>query len=72
MASYDADTAQEQEEEAPQPYIARDTDTAALLRELSSLGLDDEPSPVAPASPRPPRPAPAGAGPRKKKGLFSR
>ena len=44
-------------------------DTAALLRELSSLGVDDEtPSAPAPASPRPIRPAVPEK--KKKRGLF--
>ncbi len=49
-------------------------DTAALLRELSSLGLDDDPAPARPPA-RPPahRPPPAAAEPKKKKrGLFGR
>ncbi|MBC7374448.1 MAG: hypothetical protein H7323_10715, partial [Frankiales bacterium] len=51
---------------------AQDTDTASLLRELSSLGLDDEPAQL------PARPARAVAAhqvqpaPKKKKGLFGR
>lgn len=55
------------------------TDTASLMRELSSLGFDDEPA----STPMPSRPnAPAGAAPRtsaaqadkgkKRKGLFGR
>lgn len=55
------------------------TDTASLMRELSSLGFDDEPAPT----PMPSRPnAPVGAAPRtsaaqadkgkKRKGLFGR
>jgi hypothetical protein len=53
-------------------YAAPDTDTASLLRELSSLGLDDDPPPPPPsrpARPTPPRPVTA---PKKKKGLFGR
>jgi hypothetical protein len=49
-------------------------DTAALLRELSSLGLEDEPSPPSsPSSPRPPAPRPsrpAASEKKKKRGLF--
>jgi hypothetical protein len=48
-------------------------DTAALLRELSSLGLDDDPPSAPPPAPRmPPRtPAAAPAAQKKKKrGLF--
>jgi hypothetical protein len=47
-------------------------DTAALLRELSSLGLDDDP-PAAPTPPRAPsRPpaAPSAPAKKKKRGLF--
>ena len=51
---------------------AADTDMASLFRELSSLGMEDEPAPVTPARP-PARPAaPAGAQSKKKKGLFGR
>jgi hypothetical protein len=48
---------------------------AALLRELSSLGLDDEPAPaLTTTAPRTPRvPAPRHAAPaRKKRGIFGR
>jgi hypothetical protein len=50
-------------------------DTAALLRELSSLGLEDEPANAPPAPPRAPHrpPHPNGDGAKKKKrGLFGR
>jgi hypothetical protein len=49
-------------------------DTAALLRELSSLGVEDEPSPPPPPMhPRPPhRPSPAAEPKKKKRGLFGR
>jgi hypothetical protein len=49
------------------------TDTAALLRELSSLGVedDDRPAPSAPAAPPRPRPVPA-QDKKKKRGLFGR
>ncbi len=53
-------------------------DTAALLRELSSLGgfNDDTTTPAtpAPASPRPAKPSSKGSGKpeKKKKGLFGR
>ena len=55
-------------------YKEPDTDMASLFRELSSLGMDDEPAP-APARPapnpaRPPAAAPAAS--KKKKGLFGR
>jgi hypothetical protein len=50
-------------------------DTAALLRELSFLGLEDAP-PATPAPNRPlaPRPAPASAGTTKvkRKSIFGR
>ena len=53
-------------------YAALDTDTASLLRELSSLGLDDE-RPHAPAGrPLAPRPVSALPSQKKKKGLFGR
>ena len=48
-------------------------DTAALLRELSSLGIDDDAPSAGPPAPRgpmrPPTPAPA-ASKKKKRGLF--
>jgi hypothetical protein len=49
------------------------TDTAALLRELSSLGMedDDRPAPSTPAPPQRPRPA-AVPDKKKKRGLFGR
>ena len=48
-------------------------DTAALLRELSSLGVDDDtpPPPRTPSPPRQPRSAPA-ADKKKKRGIFGR
>ena len=65
---------QQQWDDEPRPsYASHDTDTASLLRELSSLGLDDDVAP--PAPPRPPRPvAPRSVAPppKKKKGLFGR
>ena len=46
---------------------------ASLFRELSSLGVEDDPSgPRAPIRPVPPRPAPSSAKDKKKKGLFGR
>jgi len=74
-------------ESAFQPFAQRDlADTASLLRELSSLGFEDEPSP--PSSPSPSSSGPSGghgAGPstprpstttsgqqKKKRGLFGR
>jgi hypothetical protein len=58
----------------PSPYAVREqTDTAMLLRELSSLGFsnDDE----GPSNPPPPpvhRPASTNADKKKRKGLFGR
>lgn len=52
----------------PVPAVPGGADTAALLRELSSLGADD-PLPLLPAAPAPPAP-PASASPRR--GLFRR
>ena len=56
------------------------TDTASLMRELSSLGFDDEPAPAPTSAPS--RPSPVGAAARsnaaqadkgkKRKGLFGR
>jgi hypothetical protein len=51
------------------------TDTAALLRELSSLGVEDDgPGSAAPPSAptRPARPVPAQQDRKKKRGLFGR
>jgi hypothetical protein len=46
-------------------------DTAALLRELSSLGVEDDDSPSPPASPSAPRQVrPAAPEKKKKRGLF--
>jgi hypothetical protein len=54
-------------------YAPRGADTAALLRELSSLGLEDERAPVAVAQPRETAATAATAsGPKKRKGLFGR
>lgn len=55
-------------------YGSSDTDTASLLRELSSLGLEDDPPPVPVTRPRatPPRPVTSAAAKPKKKGLFGR
>jgi len=56
-------------------YGAQDTDTAALLRELASLGLDDDP-PLVRTPGGPPRPvlsaSAAAAAAKKRKGLFGR
>lgn len=51
-----------------EPYARKDTDTASLMRELSSLGLEDD---LAPSPPLPRAPAPAVPA-AKKKGLFGR
>ena len=70
-------------ESAFQPFAQRDlADTASLLRELSSLGFEDDPAPSAPrpapaqgpGTSTPPRPAPtsAAAQQKKKRGLFGR
>ncbi len=61
-------------DDEPMPSYAHDTDTASLLRELSSLGLDDDApaaQPTRPARPPAPRAAPASAQ-KKRKGLFGR
>ncbi|MDQ1464849.1 MAG: hypothetical protein QOC73_1790, partial [Actinomycetota bacterium] len=78
-AEQDVDQARQLEPEPdPQPIAQRDlADTASLLRELSSLGFEDEPPP--PSGPRPaqgagpatPRP-PTTSAPKKKRGLFGR
>lgn len=62
------------DEGLPQPIVQRDlTDTASLLRELSSLGFEDEPSGPSPMRPAPSGPRPVPAAPaKKKKGLFGR
>ncbi|MCU1603122.1 MAG: hypothetical protein JWO22_3831, partial [Frankiales bacterium] len=63
-------------DDSPMPtYPPADTDMASLFRELSSLGLEDEPTggPPAPPAPRPkPSGSSAAAGKPKKKGLFGR
>jgi hypothetical protein len=60
-----------QDDEPFRPFAAPDTDTAALLRELSSLGLDDDPPPP-PVRPTPPRPISTLPSAKKRKGLFGR
>ena len=58
----------------PAPMVARDhTDTAMLLRELSSLGFggDDE-RPAGPSPAPAPRPVQPSADRKKRKGLFGR
>jgi hypothetical protein len=76
------ETPEPEYESAFQPFAQRDlADTASLLRELSSLGFEDEPAPSNPrpsASPgpgtaTPPRPTAASTAQQKKKrGLFGR
>jgi hypothetical protein len=66
---------QDQPSNIPQPFVQRDlADTASLLRELSSLGFEDDPT--APAAPRPapqsPRPTSQTPASKKKRGLFGR
>ena len=83
LESTDEEPAAEQAPEyepMPAPVAQRDlADTASLLRELSSLGFEDEPP--APAGPRPgastpgpnaPRPVTTSAAQKKKRGLFGR
>ena len=54
-----------------QPAPHEMADTAALLRELSSLGMEDDVAP--PPTPRAPhRPAPPMPDKKKKRGLFGR
>ncbi|MGH8969245.1 MAG: hypothetical protein ACRDV1_04780, partial [Actinomycetes bacterium] len=60
---------------APPPLVSRDqTDTAMLLRELSSLGFaeEDERPSTPPPSPRPSPPAGGVDKNKKRKGLFGR
>ncbi len=74
----ESEVAQEEAEEPtdglPRPIVQRDlTDTASLLRELSSLGFEDEPANSPPARPGPSAPRPVtAAAPKKKRGLFGR
>ena len=58
----------------PAPMVARDhTDTAMLLRELSSLGFSaDDERPAGPAPSAAPRPVQPSADKKKRKGLFGR
>ncbi len=69
----DASDDEEPDDGLPQPIVQRDlTDTASLLRELSSLGFEDEPPQSGPSHrPSAPRPVPPPA-PKKKRGLFGR
>jgi len=61
-------------DDEPVPFFSpADTDTASLLRELSSLGLDDDPPSSTPTRPaRPPSTRPVAETPKKRKGLFGR
>ncbi len=57
----------------PRPFVQRDlTDTASLLRELSSLGFEDEPTSSGGPRPGPSAPRPISAPSKKKRGLFGR
>jgi hypothetical protein len=77
-----AETPEPEYESAFQPFAQRDlADTASLLRELSSLGFEDDPAPSSPrpsagqgpGTATPPRPTAASAAQQKKKrGLFGR
>lgn len=58
-------------DEAP-ARSAEGTDTAALLRELSSLGFADDPLPPQPNRPVSSAPRPSAGPPKKRKGLFGR
>ena len=56
-------------------YGTHDTDMASLMRELSSLGLEDEPAPAPSQRPTPSTQRPAAGtatGQKKRKGLFGR
>ncbi|MBA3852032.1 MAG: hypothetical protein H0X59_06660 [Chloroflexi bacterium] len=58
-------------EDAPMPHYEQATDTAALMRELSSLGMDDDAPPRPPTRPGSQQPRPVSQ-PKKRKGLFGR
>ncbi len=63
----------EPDEDAAVPlYRPADTDMASLFRELSSLGMEDEPAPAPLRATPPSRPPVAGTPAKKKKGLFGR
>ena len=65
--------AAEPDDDAPaMPYRPADTDMASLFRELSSLGMDDEPAPAPLRAAPTPRAPMAGTPAKKKKGLFGR
>ena len=55
---------------ARRPVPATGADKAHLLRELTSLGLDDEPPPATPVPRKPAPRAPEKAPPKRKRGLF--
>jgi hypothetical protein len=69
-----AAAAEARDDREPAPLVQRDqADTAALLRELSSLGFGDDSSRPAPPPTTTPRQAPPTPDTKKKrKGLFSR
>jgi hypothetical protein len=61
----------------PEPAFANGSraglsETAALLRELTSLGIDDDAEPSGPRGPQPPRQNAPKEQPKKRKGLFGR
>ncbi len=64
--------AEPDEDAAVTPYRPADTDMASLFRELSSLGMDDEPAPAPLRATPTPRSPVAGTPAKKKKGLFGR
>ena len=64
--------AEPDEDAAVTPYRPSDTDMASLFRELSSLGMDDEPAPAPLRATPTPRSPVAGTPAKKKKGLFGR
>jgi hypothetical protein len=69
---FSAPAADEEPEPEPPTPVRDITDTAALLRELSSLGFDDEPTPSARPLGSPSRGMAASTASKKRKGLFGR
>lgn len=67
-----APAAQDEPDFEPPTPVRDITDTAALLRELSSLGFDDEPTPSARPLGSPSRGLAASTAAKKRKGLFGR